>query len=1097
MATSIEKRKKAAEKYVSKGKIEAAIKEYTKVLEETPKDINILNRLGDLHARIKRTDEAARLFTGIAEQYTDEGFFVKAIAIYKKIIKLDPSRLEIYEKLAELYHKQGLINEARTQYQVLADYYLKHDNAASAISIYQNMVRLEPDNPSHHAKLAELYHQQKLPEKAIERYQTIADIMLRHGQGDQAGQVFERAFDVHSGIDFVSSAIGKLREAGHQGIAARVLAKAMEHNPEARSLLSGDLAPPEPAPPTPTAVPPTPAPTVADEPGDATGVEDVGVEDRVAPRPAVGDDLQAAMAAAAASVGDEAADVDESDGDASPLDLELEDFNEDEPESLIRPPEDMADDEVTGLGFNREFKAGMETTGFSLADADDAFDLDLDDVAAEEPAPAAVDVADLEEEIELEIELEDTSFELEPAVTSEPATDEPEDEEETPALAEDDILSEAEVMTKYGLREKALERIHQVLSHNDRNLMAHRLLIQMHLDDEDAEEVQVVAERMAGIAVEVGDQTEWPQVREMLQAAGYGIAELAEVPAEEPVEVVSGEVVPDEPVPGEAVPAEVEPIEVEAADLAEAEVVEVEVQPIPSEPAPSGPIPSEPAEPVAQEPAPAPFSLGDLSDDEPVIADVPAAAQPATEPAADMAAGLTAESATPTTDALDAALADAAGGVVPRPAASPASVEEAAASIEREVAASELFAESNSASGVVVELPAEQPVKSGGRSDRITRLLDNLLEETSGRKKKKSATEKALEEMLSETLGARPKAKSTATSSAPAPPAAPAAAPAAGSMDSTAPVTPVQPAAQPEFAPVEAAPVEAAPVEAAPVAPVPAAPAQPAAARTSEPGAPVKVKARPAIDADDVSDIDDALSFLEPMAPADPAPAPAPAQTNLNDTAASGMDDTSPATFEDTGMSWLDEVADGQPGQAADDNIFEDEEGFFDLANELGDELGVGVFDPKAQAEPPEEQSLDEIISGFKRGVAENLGSEDVDTHFNLGIAYREMGLLDEAIGEFQVAAKGESYLVQSCSMLGMCFQEKGLPELAIKWYTRGLAAPGVSENDSLALLYDLGSAYLATGDTQKARQTFVEVYGINSNYRDVSAKLASIPSGG
>jgi tetratricopeptide (TPR) repeat protein len=148
MAIQREQVVQTAEKYVQRGKIEPAIREYRKLLADNPNDINTLNRIGDLYARIQRIDEAVDFFTQIAEQYSTEGFFVKAIAIYKKIIKLDPTRLEVYEKLAELYHRQGLVNEARTQYQVLADYYQKHDNAASAIAIYQKMADLEPNNPS-------------------------------------------------------------------------------------------------------------------------------------------------------------------------------------------------------------------------------------------------------------------------------------------------------------------------------------------------------------------------------------------------------------------------------------------------------------------------------------------------------------------------------------------------------------------------------------------------------------------------------------------------------------------------------------------------------------------------------------------------------------------------------------------------------------------------------------------------------------------------------------------------------------------------------------------------------------------------------------
>jgi len=133
---------------------------------------------------------------------------------------------------------------------------------------------------------------------------------------------------------------------------------------------------------------------------------------------------------------------------------------------------------------------------------------------------------------------------------------------------------------------------------------------------------------------------------------------------------------------------------------------------------------------------------------------------------------------------------------------------------------------------------------------------------------------------------------------------------------------------------------------------------------------------------------------------------------------------------------------------------------------------------------------LEEIVEGFKKGVAENLSEEDHNTHFDLGIAYREMGLLDEAVGEFQVAAKSPALLVECCSMLGLCFLEKGLPELAVKWYRRGLGTPDLSEEDQLGLLYDLGNAQMAADERDEAHHTFLDIYGTNSNYRDVVAKV-------
>ena len=130
-------------------------------------------------------------------------------------------------------------------------------------------------------------------------------------------------------------------------------------------------------------------------------------------------------------------------------------------------------------------------------------------------------------------------------------------------------------------------------------------------------------------------------------------------------------------------------------------------------------------------------------------------------------------------------------------------------------------------------------------------------------------------------------------------------------------------------------------------------------------------------------------------------------------------------------------------------------------------------------------------LATHRRGkiLREALSAEDHATHYELGIAYREMGLLDEAIGEFQIAAKSPDLLVPCCSMLGLSFLDKGLPELAVKWYQRGLAAPNLGEEDQLGLLYDLGNAQLALGDRDAAYHAFVDLFGIDSHYRDVVAR--------
>ncbi|HEX9500049.1 MAG TPA: tetratricopeptide repeat protein, partial [Thermoanaerobaculia bacterium] len=176
---------------------------------------------------------------------------------------------------------------------------------------------------------------------------------------------------------------------------------------------------------------------------------------------------------------------------------------------------------------------------------------------------------------------------------------------------------------------------------------------------------------------------------------------------------------------------------------------------------------------------------------------------------------------------------------------------------------------------------------------------------------------------------------------------------------------------------------------------------------------------------------------------------------------------------------------------AQEENLFSDEENFFDLAAELESELVAEGGDQISLSE--EEQSLEEIFKEFKKGVEQQLDSEDYDTHYNLGIAYKEMGLIDEAIGEFQLASKDQKRAVECASMLGLCFLEKGMPQLAIKWYRKGLDMPAIKDEEHLGLLYDLGSAYVEVGDSENAQKAFMEVYGLNNAYRDVANRIKQL----
>ena len=113
------------------------------------------------------------------------------------------------------------------------------------------------------------------------------------------------------------------------------------------------------------------------------------------------------------------------------------------------------------------------------------------------------------------------------------------------------------------------------------------------------------------------------------------------------------------------------------------------------------------------------------------------------------------------------------------------------------------------------------------------------------------------------------------------------------------------------------------------------------------------------------------------------------------------------------------------------------------------------------------------------------------------------MGLFDDAVEEFQNAVKmasandGTARYLQSCNLIGHCFVEKGMPELAIKWYQRGLEAPGHSEEEYQALRYELGMAYEKAGEKDKAIAQFTEIYAVNVAYRGVGDKLKNLQLAG
>ena len=150
-------------------------------------------------------------------------------------------------------------------------------------------------------------------------------------------------------------------------------------------------------------------------------------------------------------------------------------------------------------------------------------------------------------------------------------------------------------------------------------------------------------------------------------------------------------------------------------------------------------------------------------------------------------------------------------------------------------------------------------------------------------------------------------------------------------------------------------------------------------------------------------------------------------------------------------------------------------------------------------ASPAQFNPLQDMFAEFQAEMDQPTEAEDLETHYNMGVAFKEMALYDEAIGEFQKVQqlaeerKDYSHNLQCCSLLATCFQEKGLPLLAVKWYQTALDSPEIDPEGRMAFLYEMASAYENGGDRQAALRSFLEVYARNIDYRDVADRIRTL----
>ncbi len=181
-----------AQKHLAKGQYDKAIAEYLKLVKEDPNDVRTWLKVGDLYTRKGARKEACDTYGRVARTYAQQGFFLKAVAVYKQILKLDPSRLDIQLALAEMYEHLQLVSDALNTYEQVAASYARGGDIDRALETLGRMADMDPDNIPVRIKYAEALSKAGRTEDAAAAFETGAELLRAQGRMDDYIKVAER-----------------------------------------------------------------------------------------------------------------------------------------------------------------------------------------------------------------------------------------------------------------------------------------------------------------------------------------------------------------------------------------------------------------------------------------------------------------------------------------------------------------------------------------------------------------------------------------------------------------------------------------------------------------------------------------------------------------------------------------------------------------------------------------------------------------------------------------------------------------------------------------------------------------------------------------
>jgi tetratricopeptide (TPR) repeat protein len=187
-----------AERQVKAGRTEEAIAEYKKLLSGDAPDMSINNIIGDLYIRLGRTEEAVKAFQAVAGYYESKSYYSQALAIYKKITKIDPDNVVMLVRLGDLLISQGFSAEAKREYLKAEQTLRREKRVKELMFLYNKLIRMEPDNIAFKLSLAELLRQEGFIDEAVVQLNDAAEIHLKREELAPAEKIVEQARNLKS-----------------------------------------------------------------------------------------------------------------------------------------------------------------------------------------------------------------------------------------------------------------------------------------------------------------------------------------------------------------------------------------------------------------------------------------------------------------------------------------------------------------------------------------------------------------------------------------------------------------------------------------------------------------------------------------------------------------------------------------------------------------------------------------------------------------------------------------------------------------------------------------------------------------------------------